>query len=158
MTPPDKSRVVEAFERALRAELAVLAAATASARDEATSGESRPENKYDTRALEASYLAAGQGERLEDRARMVAWIGRQHGHACDRAGEGALLGVRIDGRPRWILLAPRGGPDVVVEGVPVQLVSMDAPLGEALRGLAPGDVAEVERPRGRQEIEVEHVS
>ena len=34
--------------------------------DAATNTESKPENKYDTRALEASYLAGAQQERLNE--------------------------------------------------------------------------------------------
>ncbi len=50
---PPKPSVYAAFQDSLSHELAVLESMTAAARDEATSAESRPENKYDTRALEA---------------------------------------------------------------------------------------------------------
>lgn len=157
MSQPDKSRVLTAFDRSLRSELATLASITAAARDEATSAESRPENKYDTRATEASYLAAGQGERLEALNRLVGWFAQQAGQPCTIATEGALLSVRLEGGSRWILLAPRGGPEVVVDDVAVQLISVGSPLGRALTGLAEGDVAEIESPRGLQEVEVEVV-
>ena len=58
----------------LRAQLAALETMVGASRDEATNAESRPENKYDTRALEASYLAAGQGARLADLKQLVGWI------------------------------------------------------------------------------------
>jgi transcription elongation GreA/GreB family factor len=121
------------------------------ARDEATSAESRPENQYDTRALEASYLAAGQGERLAELRLLAAWAEVQPDDLADLVEAGALARVEPDhGEPQWVLLAPRGGTELRVGGVPVRLVSVSSPLGSALCGLAAGDVGEVETPRGPQ--------
>ena len=157
MSTPSKAEVLVALERLLSDELEALAAQTSAARDEATHAESRPENQYDTRALEASYLAAGQGERLGEVRRLWAWISQQTADpACERAVEGALVGVSIGGAERWVLLAPRGGPEVRVGAarVVVQLVSTDSPLGRAVFGLREGDGAELDTPRGPRELEV----
>jgi len=153
----DKVRVIEAFRESLRHEVKVLQTATSAARDEATSEESRPENEYDTRALEASYLAAGQGERLEELRRVLAWVGQLDPRPLDVGAEGALLDVRVGDRPRCVLLGPRGGAQVTVEGTVVHLTSVLSPLGSALRGLRAGDVADIETPRGIEEVEVDDV-
>ncbi len=155
MPHPPKAAVLDAFQRSLAAELDALGAMTAAARDEATNAESRPENQYDTRALEASYLAAGQGQRLEALGRLSAWIAQQSAEPRhERAAEGAYLGVAVDGAERLVLLAPRGGPEVRVNGQAVQLISTDSPLGRAITGLAEGGVAELESPRGPRGVEV----
>jgi transcription elongation GreA/GreB family factor len=135
----------------------VLERITAMARDEATSPESRPENKYDTRALEASYLAAGQGPRLAELRQLVAWAALEPS-SCAVGQLGALVHVEVDDVPRWVLLGPRGGPSASCEGGEVGLVSVESPLGRALQGLAAGDDGELDRPSGVVGLEVLSVS
>lgn len=151
MTVPDRARVIAAVQAALRRELDTLFQMTAMARDEATSAESRPENQYDTRALEASYLAAGQGERLLALERLVAWSETLAPRPFEVVQTGALVGV---GTGDWVLIAPRGGLEVPVDGVTVRLVSSVSPLGEALCGLSADDTAEVDGPAGAVEVAV----
>ncbi len=150
---PPKPSVYAAFQDSLSHELAVLESMTAAARDEATSAESRPENKYDTRALEASYLAAGQGVRLADLRQLVAWVRGLECETQERVEVGALVQVATD-ETRWVLIGPGGGPTVDVNGVAVALVSTRSPLGKALAGSEAGDAVEVEGPRGPYEAEV----
>lgn len=150
MSAPDKAQVLTALRLALDTELEALGRATEMARDEATSAESRPENKYDTRALEASYLAAGQGERLAELRWLVGWASVVTAAPVERIGTGALVEIEHAGRCRWILVAPRGGLTLAVDGVEVRLVSASSPLGEVLAGLEAGDVEEVESPSGPQ--------
>lgn len=149
MTLDDKQHVLHAFHDSLRARLEATASITAAARDEATSEESRPENKYDTRALEASYLAAGQGERLAALRSLVTWLASQTAHPHRSAGAGSLLEIEDeDGQLRRVLLAPQGGERVTLHDTAVELIGIRSPLGSALRGLEPGDEAEVETPQG----------
>jgi len=148
-----KPEALEALRAKVGEELAVLERITADARDEATNPESRPENKYDTRALEASYLAAGQGERLLEVRQLLAWLSVEP-PPCRTGQPGALVEAAIDDTVRWLFLGPRGGPTVTVRGHELSLISIASPLGRALQGLAEGDDAEVERPRGSVSIEV----
>ena len=127
------------------------------ARDEATHAESRPENKYDTRALEASYLAAGQGKRLLELKTLTGWMDQKIERAT-RCRAGALVHLDLDGEQRWVFLAPSGGPRVEIERIPIALVSVSSPLGTALLGLEVGDGEVVERPSGEQDVEVIAIS
>ena len=131
----------------------------AAARDEATHGESRAENQYDTRALEASYLAAGQGRRMQSLQRLLGWARQQTDAEHDRAVQGALIRLRDpDDSPRMVLLAPEGGKRLSVEDTVVELVSMRSPLGQALASLEEGDAAEFDGPTGVIEWSIEHIS
>lgn len=152
----DKPSALDALRTVLRAELAVQEQMTAMARDEATSPESRPENQYDTRALEASYLAAGQGERLAELRQLVAWIQVVHPPMV-RGDSGALVEVEVDDRVQWIVLGPRGGTKAEVDGQTVALVSVTSPLGRLLVGGAEGDGDELERPGGTVSVEIQSV-
>ncbi len=154
---PTKAAVVEALRASASEELRVLEQMAAMARDEATHPESRPENQYDTRALEASYLAAGQGRRLAELRELVGWLSMTLG-AHQRAAAGSLVHLAVDGRERWVLLAPKGGSTARVGGQEVSLVSVLSPLGACLNGLAEGEAATLERPGGRDEIELLDVS
>src|SRR3954452_6187110 len=60
----DKRRLIETIQAHLAEELATLMQAAKAAHEAATHEESKPEDQYDTRGLEASYLARGQAERL----------------------------------------------------------------------------------------------
>ena len=152
----DKAAVVAAIMRSIQEERNALAAMITMARDEATHSESRPENKYDTRALEASYLAAGQGARLSELKRLLAWHeGLDIRATHDRVGVGALVAVKEDdGVMRWMFVGPVGGTRVQVDDVVVDLISLASPLGKVLAGLAQDDIAEVRRPKGVAEVEV----
>lgn len=158
MPTPEKSRVIDTLRRLLREQLQAVSTMTAAARDEATSAESRPENEYDTRAIEASYLAAGQGQRLSDLRELVDWVDHLEDKAHATVGLGSLVHVRDDGVARWLLLAPQGGSAVESGGVTVQVIGASSPLGAALLHLEPGDEAELETPNGERAIEVVAVS
>lgn len=154
MNTPEKSRVVDTLRAALRDQLRAVSTMTAAARDEATSAESRPENEYDTRALEASYLAAGQGQRLADLREFVDWAEQLNAKPHAVVGLGSLVQVDDDGSERWLLIAPQGGEELDVDGLPVQVIGAGSPFGASLLQLEPGDEAELETPAGDRTIEV----
>lgn len=145
---PTPARVLAVLRDRLRSELSAVAWAAGMARDEATSAESRPENPYDTRALEASYLAAGQGERLAAARALATWAEALVPVPHDRVETGALCEVDGPGGRRWVWFAPRGGDALSVDGATVTLISMGSPLGEALADAVTGDVVEVEAAGG----------
>lgn len=152
----DKVAVIDAFREQVTQHLVALARVTADARSEATGGESKAEGKYDTRAIEASYLAAGQGRRLDALKRLAAWLARAGAaERCSVVGEGALVGL-ADGR--WLLVGPAGGARVSVGDQMVALISLQSPLGEELDGAEHGDVVELELPRGLVPVRVDSVS
>lgn len=131
--PIDKVAAVAAVLTALREELAALDQVTRMAVDEATSAESKAENKWDTRGLESSYLAAGQGERMVALRRLVGFF--------EAEPAVRLVGVENDApETAWFLLAPEGGGRrVVVDGVPLVVVTPGSPAGAALVGVSVGD-------------------
>src|SRR5947199_8877045 len=61
-----KSDLMERIVEALRDNLQVLEKAARASHAEATHESSRAENKYDTRGLEAAYLAGGQARQVKE--------------------------------------------------------------------------------------------
>ncbi len=113
----------------------------------ATNEESKPENEYDTRALEASYLAGAQAQRAVEIDRALAVLRgmevRNFGSG-DSIASGALIELDRDGKNSLVFLLPQGGGTTVeLEGRTVKVVTPVSNLGGALLGLKTGDVADV---------------
>jgi transcription elongation GreA/GreB family factor len=131
---------------ALEAELARQTHAALDARDESISEESRAENKYDTHAQEAAYLAEGQARlATELAAALAAWRALRFpepGHA--RAQVGSVVRLAQARREELLLLGPTNGGLVVAspagQGAEITVVTPASPIGRALLGRAVGDV------------------
>lgn len=134
----DKRAVLDALLDQARADLASLQAITRMALDEATGAESKAENKYDTRSLESSYLAAGQGARVLALQRLVSVVEVALGDGGDAAF--TLFGLADGGGASWWLLGPDGGGRALdVDGLRVTVVTGESPAGQALAGAEVGD-------------------
>ncbi len=151
-----KTTILHAIEAELRRQLATQAAALQSAVEGALDEQAKPENKYDTRALEQSYLAAGQTERVEALRQVIADL---HFYAPPEAmtaiGPGALAEVDGARLPRWVFVVPFAASMVVeVDGEQVQVVSVQAPLARSLLGKQAGDVVVAGVGAAAREVEV----
>jgi len=138
---------------ALQRDLDGLQTAVKLAHESATHSESVAENKYDTRGLEASYLAHGQAKRAAEI------------EACLRAFEAitpaslSLVSSMVaisslvkledqDGVVRWVWLgSDAGGVKFEFEGNEITIITPQSPLGAALMGRAVGDAFDL-NPKG----------
>ena len=154
----NKSLLRESILQQLQAELTLQANAAELSRDEATSEESRSENKWDTHSQEAAYLAEGQ-------ARLVAEIGASlELYAAlpfpefgpeDPIALGALVELDTGGEHFWYFLGPRaGGLELKVGGRDILLLTPSAPLGRELIGKRAGEVV---KSAGRGEPVVQRI-
>lgn len=125
-----------------------MSASARAAYEAATDAESKAEDQYDTRGLEASYLAGAQAERVAALKRMIAiykYMPVREAEAGAAVGVGSLIEVESQGkRAFYFLVNQGGGMSVVVEGKTVQVIALAAPLGEALLDRKVGDTVEVE--------------
>lgn len=137
---------------ALEAELARQTHAALDAREESISEESRAENKYDTHAQEAAYLAEGQARlAAELAAALAAWralVFPEAGHAIAQLG--SVVTLRADRHEERLLLGPTNGGLTVAApgGGEITVVTPGSPLGRALLGRAVGDALPPLKPRG----------
>ena len=121
---------------------AVLAANTAHA--DATNEESKAENKYDTRGVEASYLAEGQSRRVAELEASIAVYEGLHLSEFDESTKIRLTAlvtlVDSDNNSRCLFVGPDGGGLVIAlsTGECIVVTPM-APLGKALIGKYVGD-------------------
>ncbi|MCX6874838.1 MAG: transcription elongation factor GreAB [Verrucomicrobia bacterium] len=124
-------------------QLSRLSKAALEAHAAATDPGSKAEGKYDTRSLEASYLASGHARQVEELADAVRRFGtlRLPGFGMDdRIDAGALVEVELAGKAAYFLLAPAaGGLTVAHEGREVTLLTPASGLYLKLLGKRVGD-------------------
>lgn len=138
-----KDRLLDAIRSELRARFDRLTRAAREAHAAATDPGSKAEGKYDTRSLEASYLAAGQAKQVEELARDVELFENATLPAFDMEDAidaGALVEVDLNDEPQWFLLAPAaGGVLIVFEDREITLLTPASALYQRLLGLRTGD-------------------
>lgn len=97
----------------LESELKALKAAALETYAAATGDESKPENKYDTRALEASYLAGAQAKRVRDTEGSLAVfrvLKPKTFLPSSIIESTALVEVDLDGKTTFVFIAPARKP------------------------------------------------
>lgn len=147
-----KKRVIQAIIEKLKEELAITQASAAAAHEAATGSESKAENQYDTRGLEASYLAGAQMRRGADIEKHIA-LYRSLLETCEAraasVGPGTLVQVEHQGRnSTYFVMNEGGGVTLRLDGCTVNVITPRAPLGDALLGHRAGDVVDVEMQGG----------
>lgn len=154
----DKKKLIEQIKGKLEAERLTLIEAARATYEAATHEESKPENEYDTRGLEASYLAGAQAKRVKDIEEMIA-ICRNLDikEFTDKTpiASSALVEVEFNGKKSYVFLMPKGGGILIsFEGKTIQVIAPNSPLGMALIGLKVGDVASVETESDIKEYDI----
>lgn len=133
----------------LESNLALLVESAFAAKEASTNEESKAENKYDTRGLEASYLAAGQAQRAQKHQEQIYILKKVVIKTFDSEtpiGVSALVELRVnEANSKFVFLLPVGGVDVEHEKVKVQTLTFDAPLGQQLLGMKQGESFEINK-------------
>ena len=156
----DKGPLFAALRAQLAKELETVQAAAAAAREGATHEEAKPENEYDTRALEQSYLAGAQTARAEALAQAVTTLDLFQPPALTEADPirvGAAV-VVDDGTQtrRYLLCEVGGGTKVQVDGERWWVLTPASPLGRGLIGRRVGDF--IERKVRGEDVSIEILS
>lgn len=146
--PFAKSALKEALLAALDGEIAAALNAARQAQETASHEGNKPENQYDTLALEAAYLAHGQSERIRELQETRILIGQwpvPDFSEDDTIASGALIQLldtqskSAQQNQRWLWIAPVGGRQLVAEGRTIAVLSTQAPLAQTLKRLSIGD-------------------
>lgn len=140
----NKENIRKRILRQLREDYQNAIKSAADAHDAATNEESKAENKYDTRGLEASYLAEGQSRRVAELEQAVAIYEK-----LELAGFSDESPIRLtalvtledmQGECKRLFIGPiSGGMKVVLDEVEYLVVTPKAPLGGTLIGKFVGD-------------------
>lgn len=138
-----KRALLEQLIAHLSAEVEAMTKAALATHAEATDDENKAEDKYDTRGLEASYLAHGQSKAAEEAALALAQfraLAPRDFSATDPIGLGALVVLENKGSRSHYFIGPRaGGTEIEVDGQTVMVVTPQSPLGRQLLGRRQGE-------------------
>ena len=142
----DKKKLIAEFIKLIESDLALAIQAQKTTVEYATGEENKAENQYDTRGLEATYLARGQAERVADLRENLAFFKTtaiKNYTDDDQIGNCALIeisNIDNDDDQKTLLMMPKGGGlSLIFDNKPVQVVTATSPLGDALLGKYIGD-------------------
>ena len=143
MPTRSKEEILRRIIASLRRELEACMMAAREATTAATDPGSKAENKYDTRSLEASYLARGQALRVSELHEAVLAFESLSPRlmAPDQAiNPGALIVLADKSEEALYFLGPcAGGTSVEVDGQEILVITLTSPLGRDLMGKRMGD-------------------
>ena len=143
----NKIKLVESIILKLKLDWELLSQAALATYQGAIHADSRAEDKYDTRGLEASYLAGAQSKRLaelEDLIRVFQFTDLKVFSPGERISSTALVELQTEGKVQTFFLMPKGGGlQVMFENKMVQVLTPQSPLGESMLGKKVGDEFEV---------------
>jgi transcription elongation GreA/GreB family factor len=133
-----RQRIVES----LKENLELLHKAARASHAEATHESSKAENKYDTRGLEAAYLAGGQARQVKetlDAMNLYEALSLRNFSRGDLVDLAALVEVENDGMQATYFIGPKsGGLEIEYEGKEITLITPQSPLGQNLMGKKAG--------------------
>lgn len=139
----NKRAVIQKIVTRLTEELQVYFRAAQFARAEATHESSKAENKYDTRGLEASYLARGQSKQAAEIEAAIAEFEKLpvKKFGTDKPiGLGALVELEHGSEKSFYFIGPRaGGTEVLHDKKEILVITPQSPLGEQLMGKKSGE-------------------
>ena len=162
MNKPDLLRLI--IEQ-LTHDLAVQFNAALAAHEASTHEENIPDNKYETLALEASYVAQGQANRAQEIRRALETYKQltlQNYDDNSTIGLTALVSLSgDDDTTRTVFIGPLEGGMKIVEpltGTEIVVITPASPLGRDLMGKAVGDLVRIEVGTTAREFEIAGVS
>src|SRR5687768_12776971 len=138
-----KKKLIQAVVEQLRADLALYHRAALAARAEATHEQSKAENKYDTRGLEASYLARGQSRQVVEIETAIEKFQKMEARdfgTGDPIDTGAVVELSSGREKNVYFIGPRaGGTEVEFEKRELLVITPESPLGAQLIGKKAGE-------------------
>lgn len=157
----DKKALLDSITEHLRG---IVAAGMESARATtaaATDPDSKAENKYDTRNLEASYLARGQAFRVAEAQDALAAYESMLPKVFPPGaaiGEGAVVALSgAEGTLYYFIGPAAGGTELRVGEVEVTIITPSSPLGAKLMRRRAGESLEMQPGRAATKVTISAV-
>jgi len=133
-----KTELLTRIVEALSDNLTVLDKAARAAHAEATHESSKAENKYDTRGLEAAYLAVGQARQareIHESIKVYRALHLKEFGATEPIDLSAVVELETERTIGTYFIGPRsGGLEVEFEGAEITVITPQSPLGQQLMG------------------------
>lgn len=154
----NKKNIMKSLLDTLNVELDKAKEAYSTAKNMTQDPEAKAESKWDTRSIEAGYLAGAQKVRvdeLEMDVKMIEELASESHNKKKTIGIGSLVDIKYNGQIRKYFIAPTaGGTMVNVDGSIALVISVFSPIGNGVLDLSEGDSFEIEMKDGNREYEV----
>lgn len=141
--PVNKQAVLDQILSVLHSELAALTRAAQSSFAAATDPDSKAENKYDTRTLEASYVARGQAQRVAELQQAVQAFTAFSARTLESGVTitlGSLVTLALPAEAAHYFIGPfAGGTEILHEGTEIVVITAASALGQKLMGRRAGE-------------------
>lgn len=155
----NKTHLLQLILEQLTHDLAVQFNAAITAHEASTHEENIPDNKYETLALEASYLAQGQANRAQEIKRAMETYKQL---ALRRFDDDSAIRMTAlitlasdDATTRTVFIGPlEGGMKVVLHLTEIVVITPASPLGRDLIGKTVGDMVRIGTGTGCKEFEI----
>jgi len=138
----NKTDLIQQIVARLQENFALLEKAARASHAEATHESSKADNKYDTRGLEASYLARGQSRQAMDIVEAVKAfeaLNPQEFGPGDPIASTALVKVEANSTRSTYFIGPSsGGLEIEWQGEEIMVITPQSPLGQNLVGKKDG--------------------
>jgi hypothetical protein len=138
----NKTLLLKKIVEALGESLEVIERAARASHVEATHESSRAESKYDTRGLEAAYLAGGQAKQareVQEAIKTYQSLTLRNFGPGDLIDITALVKLEVDGAAGVYFIGPKsGGVEVNYRGEEITVITPQSPLGQNLVGKKAG--------------------
>jgi len=135
-----KQSVVTKIINLLEDNLLQLDEVAQSAKENINSQDMKQESKYDTRAIEASYLQGAQLARLKQIKLDMTFLKSMKLQVSNVVSTGSLVLLRIDNQEMFYFITPVSTLKTIeIEGVNINLVTVSSPFGQGLLNLEVGD-------------------
>lgn len=153
----NKSDVLHRIIAQLNHDLKVFSTAARTAHEAATHEGNKPDNKYDTLALEASYVAQGQANRAQEIRHSIG-IYKQLPLVSDHDEIHLTSLVTVeadDASKRVFFIGPvEGGLRITYHQIDIMVITPASPLGRELIGKSIGDTVEIAAGSNRVEYRI----
>lgn len=160
----NKKDILQLIVEQLTHDLGIQFNAALAAHEASTHEENIPDNKYETLALEASYIAQGQANRAQEIRRALETYKQLvlvNFDDTDAIGLTALVTLASpEGTIRTVFIGPlEGGMKIIdkLNGTEIVVITPASPLGRDLIGKRAGDSVRIGIGRERNEFEIVEV-
>lgn len=154
-----KNKIKDELILKLESELKEIENAANSSRAYANQDDLKSESKYDTRAIEATYMAQAQEVRVEELKQDLQMIKDLEIEQKSKHVElGSLALLEQNGRDVWYFISSAlGGTILNIDDYIILVISVFSPVGSEALNLEEGDSFEVETPKENRQYQIKKI-
>lgn len=141
-----KEKIKKILLDKVKEDLSKAKEAALSSKELTTKGDLKSDGKYDTRAIEAGYLASAQNKRveeLEQDEKLLESI--EFINTSSEVSIGSLVELEVNNiKRKYFISSASGGSFVQIQGEAILVISVFSPIGKEVLGLSVNEEFEVE--------------